>query len=79
MALLTLHKISLAFGGAPILDDLSLRVERGDRLCLLGRNGTGKSTLLKVINGEISPDRGEVARQPGLRVARVAQEIPEDR
>ena len=77
MALLTLHDVSLAFGDAPILDGLSVRVERGDRLCLLGRNGTGKSTLLKVIHGDVAPDSGEVTRQPGLRVARVAQETPE--
>ncbi len=76
MALLSLRDIELAFSGPPLLDRIDLQVEAGDRLCLLGRNGTGKSTLLKLIAGEISPDRGELVRQQGLRVALVSQEIP---
>jgi len=78
LALLTLRNISLAFGGPPILEELSLQIEAGDRLCLLGRNGAGKSTLLQVIAGELLPESGEVTRQPGLRVARLSQDVPAD-
>ncbi len=76
MALINLRNISLAFGGPPILEDISLRVQKGERICLLGRNGTGKSTLLKVIAGEVQPDAGNIDRQQGLRVARLEQEVP---
>ncbi len=78
MALLSLRNISLAFGGPPIFDDISLQIEQGDRLCLLGRNGTGKSTLLKLINGELLPEGGEIVRQQALRVALVSQEVSQE-
>ena len=55
------------------------QVERGERVCLLGRNGEGKSTLLRLIRGELEPDEGEVIRQQGLRIARLPQEVPEGR
>jgi ATP-binding cassette subfamily F protein uup len=77
MALLSLRDVSLAFGGPKLLDGVSLQIERGDRLCLLGRNGEGKSTLLRMIVGEIEPDEGEMIRQQGLRVARLPQEVPQ--
>ena len=76
MALLSLRNIRVAFGGPPLLEGASLQVEPGDRICLLGRNGTGKSTLLRVVNGEIAPDEGEIVRQQGVKVALVPQEIP---
>ena len=76
MALLSLRDIRVAFGGPPLLEGASLQIEPGDRICLLGRNGTGKSTLLKVVNGEIAPDEGEIVRQQGVTVALVPQEIP---
>ncbi len=78
MALLSLRHLSLAFGGPPLFDDLTLQVEAGDRLCLLGRNGTGKSTLLKLIAGQIAPEGGELHRQQGLRVALVSQDLAAD-
>ena len=78
MALLTLRNITLAFGGPPLFDGINLQIEPGDRLCLLGRNGTGKSTLLKLIGGELTPEGGEVQRQQGLKVAQVAQDVPSD-
>jgi ATP-binding cassette subfamily F protein uup len=67
----------MAFGGPMLLDGINLQLEEGDRLCLLGRNGTGKSTLMKLISGEITPDEGDISRQQGLRVALVSQEIPQ--
>ncbi len=76
MALLSLRDIRVAFGGPALLEGASLRIEPGDRICLLGRNGTGKSTLLKVVNGEIAPDEGEIVRQQGVKVALVPQEVP---
>ncbi|MBT1071985.1 ATP-binding cassette domain-containing protein [Pelotalea chapellei] len=76
MALLTLRNIGLAFGGPPLFNGIDLQIEPGDRLCLLGRNGTGKSTLLKLVSGELGPEQGEVVRQQGLRVALVSQEVP---
>ncbi|MGR3301895.1 MAG: ATP-binding cassette domain-containing protein [Candidatus Scalindua sp.] len=78
MALLSLQEVSVRFGGPSILDQVSLQIERGERVCLLGRNGAGKSTLLKLINGELMPDAGDVVRQKGLRTAYLSQEIPRD-
>ncbi len=78
MALLTLRDITLAFGGPPLFDGINLQIEQGDRLCLMGRNGTGKSTLLKLLNGELPAEGGESIRQQGLKVALVSQEIPQD-
>ncbi len=78
MAFINLRNISLAFGGPTLLEDVSLRIAKGERICLLGRNGTGKSTLLKVISGELPPDGGVIDRQQGLRVARLEQDIPRD-
>ncbi len=66
MALLSLQEVSVCFGGSIILDRVSLQIERGERVCLLGRNGAGKSTLLKLINGTLMPDSGDVVRQKGL-------------
>jgi ATP-binding cassette subfamily F protein uup len=78
MALINLRNIHLAFGGPALFEDISLRITRGERICLLGRNGTGKSTLLKVISGELPPDGGVIDRQQGLRIARLEQDIPGD-
>ena len=76
MAFINLRNISLAFGGPSLFEDLSLRICKGERICLLGRNGTGKSTLLKVISGELPPDGGVIDRQQGLRIARLEQDVP---
>ena len=76
MALINLRNINLAFGGPSLLLDISLRIQKGERIALLGRNGTGKSTLLKVIAGEIQADGGLIDRQQGLRVARLEQDVP---
>ena len=74
MALLSLKDVSLAFGGPRLLDRVELQIERGERVCLLGRNGEGKSTLLRLIEGVIPPDEGEITRRQGLRITRLTQE-----
>jgi ATPase components of ABC transporters with duplicated ATPase domains len=78
MALLGMQEVSIAFGGPPVLDRASFSIERGERVCLLGRNGAGKSTVMKLLDATIKPDSGEVVRQTGVTVARLEQEIPED-
>jgi ATP-binding cassette subfamily F protein uup len=79
MALLSLRDVSLSFGGPRLLDRVVLQIERGERVSLLGRNGEGKSSLLRLIRGELEPDEGEVIRQQGLRIARLPQEVPQGR
>jgi len=74
MPLVTFESLSHAFGHVALLDHASLVVDSGDRLGLIGRNGTGKSTLLSIIAGELSPDDGALWRAPGLKIARVMQE-----
>ncbi|MDX9867164.1 MAG: ATP-binding cassette domain-containing protein [Kiritimatiellia bacterium] len=78
MALFSLRKASVQYGGPAVLDQVSLSIEPGDRACVTGRNGEGKSTLLKLIAGLLTPDTGEVIRQPGLRVAYLSQDVPGD-
>lgn len=79
MALITLHNIMVGFGNAPVLENVSLSVEPGARACVTGRNGEGKSTLLKVLAGIIPPDSGEVLKDRSVRVAYLPQDVPEDR
>jgi ATP-binding cassette subfamily F protein uup len=75
--LITLDNISLAFGLNALLDKAKLQIASGERVCLIGRNGAGKSSLMKIIEGHQQPDSGEVWRKPGLRLARLAQELPQ--
>lgn len=76
MALISMRGISVGFGGPLVLDNLTFQIERGERVCLSGRNGEGKSTLLSVISGDVSPDTGDIIRQPGLRIGYLSQETP---
>ena len=76
MAILALQNVSLAFGHLPLFGGATLQIEPGERIALIGRNGTGKSSLLRVISGEIPPDGGAVWRRPGLRVSRLDQDVP---
>ena len=76
MPILHLQRASLAFGHLPLFEDVDLRIDSGERIALIGRNGTGKSSLLKAIAGEVPLDDGVVWREPGLRIARLEQEVP---
>ena len=78
MALLGLQDVSIAFGGPPVLDRARFALERGERVCLLGRNGAGKSTIMKLLDGTMSPNGGDVVRQTGVSVTRLEQEVPDD-
>lgn len=77
MALIHLRDIHLAFGIAPILDGVDFNIEQGERVCLIGRNGEGKSTLFKVISGQVKPDSGEFQISGDIKIAMLEQDIPE--
>ena len=76
MAYVSLRDVHLAFGGPALLDGAYFNLERGERVCLIGRNGEGKSTLLKLIAGQLVPDSGEIALQNQLRIAMMTQDVP---
>ncbi|MBT4292526.1 ABC-F family ATP-binding cassette domain-containing protein, partial [bacterium] len=78
MALANLKNITLTLGGPKLLDDVNLTIGKGERICLLGRNGVGKSTLLRLLVGDLTPDSGELVLRSGTRVSRLQQEIPGD-
>ena len=75
MPLVVLDHLVLAFGHRPLLDDATLRIDRGERVSVVGRNGAGKSTLLRIVSGEQAPDTGTVWTEPGLRVSRLDQDV----
>ena len=77
MNILNIRNLSLGFGGHPLLENVNLQIDRGERVCIVGRNGTGKSTLIRLINGDIRPDAGEIQRQPGSRVTCLTQTVPQ--
>lgn len=76
--LITLDDVSLAYGLDALLDHVKLQIAAGERVCLIGRNGAGKSSLLKVIEGVSKPDSGNIWRKPNCRIARLAQELPQN-
>jgi ATP-binding cassette subfamily F protein uup len=78
VSLVSLRNIGLGFGGPMLLDGASLEIEKSERICLVGRNGTGKSTLFKVLMGELQADDGTIQIGQGIRVSKLAQEVPED-
>ena len=78
MPLLTLDSVSLAYGMHPLLDQASLVIDAGERVCLLGRNGEGKSTLLKIVSGEVTPDGGVVRLDDGAVLAVLPQNLPSE-
>ena len=77
MALFSVNNLTMSFGGPKLLDGISFQIEPGQRVCLVGRNGEGKSTLLRLLSGDLTPDSGEIARSAGLTVARLSQKVPE--
>lgn len=76
MALLKFTDVSLAYGMTPLLDKVSWQIDRGERVCIIGRNGTGKSSLLGIVKGKNNPDEGDVWRAPGLKIGELPQELP---
>lgn len=76
MSLLSVQNLTLRFGGPPLLDNVTFDINEGEVVCLMGRNGEGKSTLLKILAGEMEANSGEIIRKTGLRTARLIQEIP---
>ncbi|MFZ1640809.1 MAG: ATP-binding cassette domain-containing protein [Candidatus Contendobacter sp.] len=78
MSLLSIDNLSIAFGAEKLLDGASFQLDAGERVCLIGRNGTGKTTLLRLLADELHADGGDIWRQPSLRVATLAQELPAD-
>jgi ATP-binding cassette subfamily F protein uup len=77
MSLIRFDQLSLKFGDQVILREADLAIEPDERVCLIGRNGAGKSTTFKLITGEIEPDSGEIVCQTGLAVSQLAQSLPE--
>ncbi|HEV7491791.1 MAG TPA: ATP-binding cassette domain-containing protein [Rhodanobacteraceae bacterium] len=78
MSLVNLVNVDYSVGGPLLIEHADLAIERGERICVVGRNGAGKSTLLRLIAGEIRADAGEVRVQGDVRIARLAQEVPQD-
>ena len=76
MTLLKFSDVSLAFGAMPLLDKVSWQIARGERVCIIGRNGTGKSSMMKLVKGDQKPDDGAVWRAPGLKIGELPQELP---
>ena len=76
MALISYRNLTVSFGGPLLLDDVGITIDKKERICLLGRNGEGKSTLLRILSGQVKPDKGEVEKIPDFRVAKLDQEIP---
>ena len=76
MPLVTLDRVSIAYGHLPLLDEVAMQIDARERVSLIGRNGTGKSTLLRILSSETPPETGTVWRQPSLRIARLEQDVP---
>jgi len=78
MALISMRDVCIAFGGPLLLNKIQLQIVQGERVCLTGRNGMGKTTLMKLIAGDILPDSGEIVRQQGIRIGFLAQDVPRE-
>jgi ATP-binding cassette subfamily F protein uup len=78
MNLIDMRSVSVGFGGAPLLDGATLQIEAGERIGLVGRNGAGKTPLLRLLNGHVATDEGDVVRQGGVRISLLPQEVPDN-
>jgi len=78
MPLLQLRQVTLKYSAAPLLDQIDFQVEAGERICLLGRNGAGKTSLMRIITGEETPNEGEIIRPDAAVMTRLIQEVPDD-
>ena len=78
MPLFQLHQVTLSYGSLPLLDHVDLQIEPGERICLVGRNGAGKTSLMRLMTGEEMPSEGEAFSAPGTVVTYLTQEIPEN-
>ncbi len=76
MALLSIQDVTLSFGTEPLLVNINLHIEPGERICLLGRNGVGKTTLLKLIDGRLTPDSGIISTDSKTAIASLTQDVP---
>ena len=77
MTLVRFDEISLEFGDQPLLTDANLVIEPAERICLIGRNGAGKTSLLRLLTGEIQPDHGEIQTKADLRISKLQQNLPD--
>ncbi|WOG30324.1 ATP-binding cassette domain-containing protein [Endozoicomonas sp. 8E] len=77
MPLLRFDNINLAYGDHPLMDGAEFQIRKGERVCLLGRNGAGKSTMMKLVSGKIDADDGSIWRKPGMRIGVLNQDLPE--
>ena len=77
MALLSLQGVTLNLGGKTLLDKADLHVEQGERVCLVGRNGVGKSSLMALLSGDLTPDGGTIVRTPGITFGHMPQAVPD--
>ena len=78
MLLIRINELSISFGGPTLLDSVTCQIESGQRIGLLGRNGSGKTTFMRVLSGEIAPDHGQFVVTPGVKVSLLPQEVPVD-
>ena len=76
MALIGMRNVCWGFGEPPLLENVTFQIGKGERVSLVGRNGVGKSTLLKLLGGEMLPDSGDIWRQQGISVAALEQDVP---
>ena len=76
MAIFTFEQVSLAFGDQTILKESEFAIEPGERVCLIGRNGAGKTTVLKLLMGDIEPDHGEIRFSAGVQISQLDQALP---
>ncbi|WP_425411655.1 ATP-binding cassette domain-containing protein [Maridesulfovibrio bastinii] len=74
---MSINNVSMTFGGPLLLDNVSFQIEEGQRICIVGRNGEGKSTLLRLLSGDLTPDSGTISTARGITVARLSQKVPE--